>query len=264
MILSKLVARNFSRNPDFYDKNALLQRNVAVKLAGKIKSAIQGNTPPSKIFELGCGTGFLTMELLRDYQDNSEYTITDISEAMLDFCRKKVEDSYWLRPLSVRFGRYDISSQNLIGNNDLIVSGLTFQWVSDLKSAIEKIYKNLTDGGFLAFSTLTKSTFRDFKKSFEEFQTPYPGPNLPAFEDIKKICGIFSRAGFDMEVRRESYPSTISFLRRLQENGAGNATGKAISPGRLRKIIKHHTENSHIKNGLITVEYHIVYGICRK
>ena len=55
---SAIVAKNFSRNPDFYHRNAEIQRYAADRLFNEIINTV--SIKPSKILELGFGTGFLT------------------------------------------------------------------------------------------------------------------------------------------------------------------------------------------------------------
>jgi len=250
---SKIVAKNFSRNPAYYHKKATTQLYVANKLANLIAQSGEGT---KKILEIGCGTGFLTEKLFHLYPE-STFLITDISEAMLQYCKKYTETSRAKLKISANFAKMDISSSCLNDNFNLIVSSLVFQWINDLDKFISQLHSQLTDNGRLIFSTLSPGTFTSVKQIFNEINIPFPMPKLLTPEKIQLACKDFDHIEIHEEVRVENFDSIRLFLKHIQGTGAGNASGKYIPSAELKTILKSTHSN-------IPSEYKITYLVCHK
>ena len=251
---SKIVAKNFSRNPTYYHKNATTQFYVANKLANLISARSTKRT--KKILEIGCGTGFLTEQLFHLYPE-STFLITDISEAMLQYCKKHTEASRAQLSITANFAKMDISNACLKDNFNLIVSSLVFQWINDFDKFIQHLYSQLADNGMLIFSTLSPGTFTSVKQIFNEINIPFPMPKLWTPEKIKSACKDFDHIELHEELRVENFDSIHLFLKHIQGTGAGNASGKHITPAELKTIV--HSTLSNIPS-----EYNITYLVCQK
>ena len=78
MIDSRLVSLNFSRAASTYGQAAEFQRTAAKTLMEVMAAETAGMSPPRRILEIGCGTGFLTGLLFNRFP-RAKFLITDIS-----------------------------------------------------------------------------------------------------------------------------------------------------------------------------------------
>lgn len=245
MIVSNIVEKNFSRDPVYYHKHAGTQRCVAEKLAGLIP-----DQPFKNILEIGCGTGFLTRQLLQKYP-MANFTVTDLSKSMLDFCQQQTLETCKQQQIAAKFAVNDISNTCPQGQFDLIISSLAFQWIRDLEAIVKQLKSSLLPGGMLIFSTLSQGTFASIKQIFAAQQIAFPGPELLTKDEIKQIFGHFGKVQVSEEELTENFDSILMFLRHIQGTGAGNASGKLLSAKDLKKILQNSDK--------ICAEFHITY-----
>ncbi len=239
MINSNIISNNFAKSAKTYDSNAYFQKYASKQLANVIKEkSSQINT----IFEIGCGTGFLTKELLEIFK-NKEFLISDISDKMLKETIANTADFIKINK-KINYQLCDVTGDLPNKPFDLITSGLTFQWLeNDLSQHLKRLKNNLNDNGYIIFSTLTNKTFCNFKKCFEKLNAPYPGPKLMSIEDIQNSCEkYFNSVSLITETYTESYNSIKDFLKRIKLTGAGNPNKKKISNLLLKQIMSLYTD----------------------
>ena len=251
MIKSKLVKKNFSRSPDYYHQNAETQRYVASRLAEIIQQ--QSRTQAEKIMEIGCGTGFLTEKLLSLFP-KAEFTITDTSVTMLQFCKNQTRIVCSQNKIAAEFILNDITKSCPDGKFDLIVSSLAFQWIDDLAATLQKIHDHLSVNGMAIFSTLSQGTFSSVKKVFNDLDIQFPGQKLYSSREIESACRNFLKVEITDESRIEEFNSILDFLHHIQGTGAGNASGNPLTVSNLKKILKYADK--------IPAEYNVSYAIC--
>jgi malonyl-CoA O-methyltransferase len=248
MTKSSIVAKNFSRNPDYYHLRAETQLLAAANVAELIAAQ---NINPQQILEIGCGTGFLTDKLFDQFPE-AEFTVTDISAAMLEFCQKQTAEIREQKGISAKFAENDICTDSPPGHFDLITSSLAFQWVPDLSGLFKRLQEKLTSEGKIICSTLAEGTFATVKQRFSTAGVDFPSPKLFADEEIKTFTRFFNSVEIFSETCHEKFASMRDFLHHIQETGAGNASGKALSSVDLKKILK-------AEDMPVNAEYNIKY-----
>ncbi|MDR3326465.1 MAG: methyltransferase domain-containing protein [Rhodospirillaceae bacterium] len=237
------IIKAFSSRADNYDSVATVQRIVASKLAKRIKKlSLQMN---SRILEIGCGTGFLSTHLIKDFSD-SKIMLTDISSSMLDKCRINVGDVPQYRLLD---GEYP---EGINGSFDLIASNLTFQWFCDLQKGIERLCKFLAPNGSLIFTTLGQKTFKEWRLAHHVLGLICGTPQYPSIDNFPNKEGLFYH--IDEELIYQRYNSGYDFARTLKLLGAKEPVinHKLLSPSSIRRLL-----NS--LQGEFIVTYHILY-----
>jgi len=239
MACPKRVARNFSRNPAAYHRQALMQRRVATELAQRLAAACAGQPTPRRILELGCGTGFLTRRLALLWPE-ADLTASDISPEMLAHCRERLAAICRRRPGMVRFMACDATRALPDGPYDLIAASLMAQWVPALATMLRQWRDRLAPGGTIALSILTSGTFAEIRQQFSAVDAPFPSPPLP---DQEGLAAAVAAAGLSIHLlaagwRRERHPSLHAFLRHLQALGAVNAVAPPLSPAELRRVLR--------------------------
>ena len=252
MIISKIVEHNFSRHPEEYNRIAETQKKVAAKIATVVADAQERTSTQLDILEIGCGTGFLTSDLMMRFPE-ANFTITDLSPAMLHFCKKNVPPVK-----SAKFELCDITRECPDAQFDIITSSLAFQWVEDMKTLINNLCNHLKPDGALIFSTLTEGTFANIVDIFSKYNLLFPMPQLQRTEKLKALATCFQKATITEKKFTETYDSIKEFLNHIHSVGAGNATGEHLPVSALRKIIKDE------KNKKLTVEYNVAFIECRK
>lgn len=226
------VQKNFSQNALTYDKYAVVQKEMASELLLKLRST---GKCFRNILEIGCGTGFLTELLAKEYP-LAQITATDISSEMIIVIREKLA-SFSNINYSV------VDGENLIANNvsfdpsfDLVVSNAVFQWFTDYEAAFTQYHAYLEPGGYLIFSTLGAGTFRELyvclKDSRKSKSSGKLGDHMisnkrgPFIENHHLQEAMFN-AGFQSPcveevTKMEYFHSSRNFLRALKMIGASN------------------------------------------
>ena len=258
MICPDRVVRNFSRDPAAYERQARAQRRAAASLAGCIVAHFAGRPPPARILELGCGTGFLSRRIATAWPD-ADLTLSDISPAMVEFCRLRLHRACRNRSGQIDFAVCNAADTIPDGPFDLITAALMAQWTPGLTPMLSRWRRQLSPTGAIAFSTLTADTFADIRTHFAAVGVPFPAPALPT---PGELSASITAAGFPIalwqpEIRREHHPSLREFLRHLRSVGAGNAVAPHLSPTQLRRVLRHCAQTR------ITATYRIVNAILR-
>ena len=203
MIKKDLVQKNFSRGSETYEEFAKVQKYMANELIsfGPLEENIN-------ILEIGSGTGILTRELLKKYPD-SQITLMDISNKMLDKCKK--EFGFNLNYILADAETYEFSD-----NYDLIISNATFQWFENLDKSIGKFREILKPKGKIIFSTFCKGTYEELSNSFLKVSPEYKySQNFIETKDLLNYGEILNS-----EIYTEYYESLIDFLKAIKAIGA--------------------------------------------
>jgi len=253
MVCRERVIRNFSRAPEYYERQARMQRRAAEALARMIVADF-ADRQPRRILELGCGTGFLTRRLATAWPE-AEIMATDLSAAMLAFCQRRMSER---RGGRLRFAPCDATGELPDGRFDLIAAGLMAQWTPALSNMLRRWREHLAPHGRIAFSALTAETFREIRTVFAAAGAALPSPPLPTTD---ALAVAIREAGCEIrhwrvEFRRERHASLRAFLRHLQLIGAGNAVTPPLSPGQLRRVL------TSAGSGPRTARYELVLAVC--
>jgi len=255
MIIPELVEHNFSRDPDYYNDLAGTQEDVAERLSDLIKEkTVQSKL--STILEIGCGTGFLTQNII-DRLPGIQFTVTDISSSMLDYCRNRIKKSGDAG--NCDFKVCDITKGCPEGEFSLITSSLAFQWVEKKGDLFKDLHAHLGKNGQLIFTTLLEGTFANIEKIFDKYNSEFPIPELASICDLKESLSCFDKVEIVEGTYIEKYKSIKDFLDHIHKVGAGNATEKRVPMSKLRKIIKEEK-----KNGEIIAEYRVAFVVGKK
>lgn len=148
----KLIKNQFAKSLETYNQNAVVQHIMAKKLVSEL-AKIQ-NTFPS-ILELGCGSGLLTKELVKEFNFQSYYA-NDLVEKSKDYI-KKITDY-------TNFYVGNASKINPSVKMDLIVSNAMFQWFKDIEKVTNRCKNILKKDAILAFSTFSPENFREIRE----------------------------------------------------------------------------------------------------
>lgn len=236
------IINNFNKAAITYEQHAHVQKQAAYQLLSNIE-----NIHPKLILELGCGTGFLT-KLIKEKFSSSNYIISDIADNMLKLCKS---NNYSSKSL---FCIADGESLPISNQLDLIISNLTFQWFQNLQSSLAFLSKHTE---VLAFSTLTKNTFREWKQKHQELNIQYHILDMISLEELNNLCKKYCKSEYHIQTQTINlhFNNASDFIKNLRYTGAITSTNHYV-PSCLKKLIKVFAKG-------ININYDIAYCVLK-
>jgi malonyl-ACP O-methyltransferase BioC len=211
-----LLKSRFKKSLKTYNQEASVQRAMALALIKAVKNHTKLEL--KSVFEIGCGTGFLTEQILSSLNPE-ELFINDIVEEC---------GNYITGDMRVRFLAGDAEIINFPNNLDLIISNASFQWFTNYKAVLDKAYSSLNKNGILAFSTFTPDNLKEIRE-ITGHSIDYQlngvdfGKFIPLYEYSESI-----KLYFD---------TPMDVLKHLKRTGVNSLTAKSWTKKDLRKLL---------------------------
>jgi malonyl-CoA O-methyltransferase len=249
----------FDNAADTYDEHAIIQHKVADGLIASLvpwKDAV----PDGAILEVGCGTGFVSEQLIDHFPDR-DIIISDISEKMLELCRKKLKNSgKVLSRVTFKIINADTFKAE---NKDLglVISGNSPHWFKDPSLALQNLSEALTPGGMLLCSFPGNHSFPGWYENCLELGLPHTANPLPDVEEVvvKLSMGPLQIDYYENDLFHE-FEKSLDFFRHLKQTGeAYSVMGKSLSYKQFKLLLKHWD-----KKGNLNMKWHIVYVAAKK
>lgn len=150
------VTRCFRRSLPTYDDAAVVQTSLAERLLHAVD--ILPDTAFRRVLEIGCCTGGLSERLCAEKPVKTLY-LNDLVSDFEEVALKRL--AMFKTPQFVSFFG-DIESLALPADLSLVISGATFQWLSDLPVFLARLGRELDSGACLAFSMFGPGTLEEF------------------------------------------------------------------------------------------------------
>ena len=238
------IKRSFAAASTTYDPVAALQRSVGLELLASIDTGKLTGT----VLDLGCGTGFLTGELLA--RAGHETTIAlDIALSMLQAAQHKLADRCDVLYICADAERLPFAAHSLA----CVFSNLALQWCSDLDAVFTGIKRALKPEGRLVFSTFGPQTLQELKSAWATVDEHH---HVNTFYSAMQLQQFLQHAGFN-NLRLESrlyishYDAVQSLMQELKQLGAHH-----VIAGRNNKI----TTKTAMQQMIAAYEKHRVAG----
>jgi malonyl-CoA O-methyltransferase len=212
-----------------YEQEAPVQKWTAHLLRQYVESL--DLTDVSNILEIGCGTGFLTRELMEVFPE-ATWTVTDLSADMLETCRQNVA-------VEATFQQMDGEFPTLEGPFDLIVSSLAMQWFADLPAGLGRLSDLLSPKGHMVFTTLGSKSFQEWRRCLEALSLPVGLHDYPTLQQAQSFDLKGRAIGVSSLIKKQDYQNGLAFLKALKSIGAQSPKSgyRAMNTKELRKVM---------------------------
>lgn len=263
MLDRRAVRAAFGRAAQSYDAAAVLQREIADRLLARLEYI---RLAPQRILDLGCGTGYLTRQLARQYPRVPRIGL-DLAWPMARAARQRGPLPWGLHRIWSR-SRFVVADAEALplatASVDLIISSLTLQWC-DPERVFAECRRVLRPGGLLLFTTFGPDTLTELRSAWRAADS---ATHVHDFLDMHDVGDALVRTGFadpvmDVERLTLTYAEVTGLLRDLKAIGAHNAvlqraaglTGKA----RYARFSAAY-ESFRNAEGRLPASYEVVYG----
>lgn len=245
------IKQSFAAASVTYDGVAALQRTVGKALLGSVDT----ENLPGTLLDLGCGTGFLTSELLGFAQP---IVALDIALPMVQLTRTKLVDTLKVSYLCADAEQLPLAGQVVDG----VFSNLALQWCLNLEAVFTDIKRVLKPDGRLVFSTFGPQTLQELKSAWAEVDD-YKHVN--DFYNEQQLTRFLRLAGYT-EIKVETrlyvsrYDSVLALMRELKHIGAHNVIigrNKSITTKTVMQRMISEYER-HRANDLIPATFEVI------
>ncbi len=252
------IASHFGQAAALYHAKAQMQKDCAKHLLSYLPQPLI--LPPGKILEVGCGTGFITQELVQRFPDRP-LEITDLSAEMLQFCQTHLQ-----MHSIIEFRQMDgevISSETPYA---MIVSGFTIQWFDDPIATLRNWRSHLQQGGILLISFPTYQSFPEWRQICAELDLPFTANPLPDAERVwTALSQEFSQCQAYEKNISLTFDSAFNFFENFKAIGAGfNQAGKRLSLSQMRQLIQYWDSQSNRSLKPVTANFNIAFGMLKR
>jgi malonyl-CoA O-methyltransferase len=251
------ISDSFSRAAQTYDQYAEVQSYAAHVCGQKIHDVLP-KLPAGPVLEVGCGTGFLTQQLV-EHCVGRKVIATDVSSDMLDICKSRI-DSAFRHGHSATFELLDAQRLDVKPRFALIAASFSFQWFTNITETLDRLMHTLLPGGVMLFSFPTSESFSEWRNVCEKSGREFSGNMLP---DVESLRGYASETGCEFKSYEMDYvlryETPLDFFKALRHSGAA-AKFAPVEPGsgnNLLSVVRAWERDSQTS---AQVTYRILFG----
>lgn len=218
------VAAAFGRAAAHYHQHDELQRLSAAHLLAQLPAQTF-----ARVLDAGCGPGSYSRYWR---SQGSHVTALDLSHEMLQHAREHQSADRYLQA--------DIEDiPPLESDFELVWSNLAVQWCSDIRVALDGLYRQLSPGGILAFTTLTAGSLPELNRAWQAVDHhPHANRFLPEQTLREALAPYRHRA--TVTTHTLAFPDALSAMRSLKGIGATHLhqgrSNRTLTRGRLQQL----------------------------
>ena len=248
-----LIKTRFTKCMDTYEQQADVQMQIAQTLAQKAAYYLPANC--DSLFEIGCGTGFLTRKILSRIHAKRIYLndLVDLSDRTEQLTGKYDETT------NVVFMSGDAEKMSFPTQLQAVLSASCIQWFVDLPAFFAKVNDALLPKGVFIFNTFGPDNLHEIKQLME-VGLHYPTENKVA----EMLSPSFNIVEMWEETHIRHFDSTRNVLRHLKQTGV-TATQNNF---RWTKKNLQAFETAYVEqfsnNGKVTLSWQVYYFVCKK
>ncbi len=223
-----LIKQRFSRSLYTYSEHAVVQKNVAYRLAYLVEKYVGNNF--DSVMEIGCGSGFLTRRILQQF-NVEKYYLNDISEKCLEILVDEGEQI--ISDIIALPGDAELIDFPI--KLDLIISSSTIQWFEDVETFFHKANKFLGDNSYFIFSTYSSENFSEILK------LTGIGITYPDVETILKNQNNFEILHVENNAETLFFNQPCDVLKHMKQTGVNGLFQTAWTPSVLRNFTNNYS-----------------------
>jgi len=261
----RAIRRSFERAAHHYDAAAILQREIGDRLISRLEFI---RLTPTRILDVGCGTGHVTRALHRLHR-RAHLVGVDIAPSMVRIARCAMNRFLPWR-LGERFHRIRFATADATRlpfsdrSFDLVVSNLALQWCEPDRFFAE-CRRVLRPGGLLLFTSFGPDTLTELRAAWGKVDRNI---HVHDFSDMHDLGDALVHARFadpvmDAERLTVTYAGVEDLMRDLKGIGAHNAASSRAAglTGKLRFArFRSEYESNRRADGLLPATFEVVYG----
>jgi malonyl-CoA O-methyltransferase len=263
------IKKSFSVRATSYDQAAKLQQRVAKEVIGQVDTL---QMRPGRILDIGTGTGHIALAC-KGLFPAAAVQACDIAYGMVAVAKAKGDTLYSGSPDFIGADADYLPYHSEVF--DLVVSNLTYQWLSSCDCAFREVKRVLKPGGTFCFTTLGSGTLFELRDSYtNSFRELGKGgtPHLHNFIEKERLKAILSEEGFSevflrSRIEREHHRTVKDLLLTLRAIGAGNASSHHPlglgKPRVFRRMVALY-ENQYGNGRYIPASYELLFASARK
>ncbi len=154
---------------------------------------------------------------------------------------------------------------------DLVVSGLSLQFVNDLPGTLIQIRRALKPDGLLLAALIGGDSLTELRESFTEAESEIEGgisPRVAPFADVREMGALLQRAGFalpvvDADKLTVRYADPLALMHDLRRMGATNALAERrrtpLKRATLRRMTEIYAQRFADGDGRVRATFEIVW-----
>jgi len=215
------IKSNFNRFSKNYNSLANLQKQVAQRLFEIARPEIQNS---QNILDLGCGTGFITQNILSE----KEFAQKNIFQ--LDIAYNMLLQSNFAPNQHIFNINADIENLPFKpGSFDLVLSSLALQWVNDLDRVLTNIKEIAHQSkSAVVFSIFLDGTLTELEKSARELNINLSINNFIALNSLKRIIGAnFNNYQIEVQDFTLEHENVLDLIHSIKHIGASYSNKKS-------------------------------------
>ena len=233
MIEKSRIQKKFEKQIGNYDKNAVVQKEMAKKLV-----SLLGEKHYDNILEIGSYSGILTSKI-KENIDFSNYLALDVVEKSKDYLEKIDK--------KIIFKKADVEEFSTNDKFDLIISNAALQWCCDFEGTIKKLKRFLTPNGVLAVSIFSPENLKEIRETFN-VSLLYPPKEL--------LNSLFSKVIYSEEMPLK-FNTPTDVLKHLKLTGVNSLSSSPLTYKQIKEHLK--VLEEEYQNTLTYTPVYLVY-----
>lgn len=260
------VADNFTSTAKDYDAVVLHNIHGAQRL---IASLPEGDY--RRVLDVGCGTGWATLAMVRRFPTVTHVTGIDPAEGMLEIFRDKAQE---IPDVELDLRAEDVMSMSVEGDAyDAVISTMAMHWFSDKPGAARAMAEPLAPGGVIGILCSGSGGEHEFRDVLRALDPPGPPEWDAAFDfvqrDVDDMELYLTDAGLVpidiwME-RRLRYTTPEAYLERMRVV-ASHITAGTMGDDEVAMLLERVLAGLHAVSGPrgFTYTFTKLYAVARK
>lgn len=246
------IEKCFKKGSETYNSKALIQKKIAAKLAHLLLQ--NGYSDINRLLEIGCGTGFLTQQMLYNFSIK-EYFINDLVEKSVSDIKELTAE---FKKTNFEFIQGDAENIEFPTQLNAIISTSTFQWFNYFDEFVLKMKSQLKPGGIIAFSTFGTNNYREIKATLNV------GLEYKSKEELKGILeSNFSLIHAEEWIEQKEFKNPTEVLKHMKLTGVNGLKTTFFGKERLAKFNSDYNKLFATKNSTVQLTYNPIIIIAK-